>query len=109
MPVVARGTRKTELPSNIVLKAGERGLTEESPALGEQVRSISTARFTKQLPRRNRDWHRTKDRPRLVAFAFWHSCFANARPRRSLRRRRNFENLFLDGRSNFLCQRVAVI
>jgi mRNA interferase MazF len=32
-----------------VLKAGEGGLTEESLALGEQVRSISTARFTKQL------------------------------------------------------------
>jgi mRNA interferase MazF len=49
VPVVSRGTRKTELPSNVVLKAGEGGLTEESLALGAQVRSISTERFTKQL------------------------------------------------------------
>jgi mRNA-degrading endonuclease toxin of MazEF toxin-antitoxin module len=47
--VVARGTRKTALPSKVVLKAGEGGLAEESLALGEQVRSIRTARFTKQL------------------------------------------------------------
>jgi mRNA interferase MazF len=49
VPVVARGTRKTELPSNVVLKAGEGGLTEESLAHGEQFRSIITARFTKPL------------------------------------------------------------
>ena len=51
MLVVARGPRKIELPSNVVLKAGEGGATEESLALGEQVHSISTARFTKQLGR----------------------------------------------------------
>jgi len=44
-----QGESKTELQSNVVLKAGEGGLTEESLALGEQFRSISTARFTKHL------------------------------------------------------------
>jgi Growth inhibitor len=39
VPILARGTRKTELPSNVVLKAGEGGLTEESLAHGEQFRS----------------------------------------------------------------------
>ena len=74
-PVVARGTRKTEFPSNVVLKAGEGSFAEEFLALGEQVRSIGTARFAKQLGHLaphsiTAIRHRTKHCSRLVVFAF---------------------------------------
>ncbi len=49
VPVLNRENRKTIYPSQVVLKAGEGGLTAESVALGEQVRTINTARLTKQL------------------------------------------------------------
>jgi mRNA interferase MazF len=49
VPVLNRENRKTIYPSQVVLKVGEGGLTAESVALGEQVRTINTARMTKQL------------------------------------------------------------
>ena len=36
-------------PSQVVIKAGDGGLTKDSVALGEQVRAISSARLIKQL------------------------------------------------------------
>jgi len=36
-------------PSQVLIKAGEGGLTKDSVALGEQVRGISTTRLVKQL------------------------------------------------------------
>jgi mRNA interferase MazF len=49
VPILNRENRKTIYPSQVVLKVGEGGLTAESVALGEQVRTINTARMTKQL------------------------------------------------------------
>ncbi len=49
VPVTNRKHKTRIYPSQVVLKAGDGGLTKESVALGEQVRAISTERFRRQL------------------------------------------------------------
>jgi mRNA interferase MazF len=46
VPVTDRGHKRRLYPSQVVLKAGDGGLTKESVALGEQVRAINTTRLT---------------------------------------------------------------
>lgn len=45
VPVADRAHKKTIYPSQVILRAGEGGLTKESVVLGEQVRAISTTRL----------------------------------------------------------------
>jgi mRNA interferase MazF len=49
VPVTDRSHKKTIYPSQVILKAGDGGLTKESVALGEQVRAISTSRFVRHM------------------------------------------------------------
>ena len=47
VPVTDRIHKRRIYPSQVVLKAGDGGLTKDSIALGEQVRAISQTRFVK--------------------------------------------------------------
>jgi mRNA interferase MazF len=49
VPVTDRSNKKRLYPSQVVLKAGDGGLSIDSIALAEQVRAISTTRFIKHL------------------------------------------------------------
>jgi mRNA interferase MazF len=49
VPVTDSKHKKRIYPSQVILKAGDGGLTKESVALGEQVRALSTVRFRRQL------------------------------------------------------------
>jgi len=49
VPVTDRKHKRRIYPSQVVLKAGDGGLTKESVALGEQVRALSAGRFRRQL------------------------------------------------------------
>jgi mRNA interferase MazF len=49
VPLATRVNRNRLLPSHVEIKMGEAGLTVDSVALCEQVRSVSTTRLTRAL------------------------------------------------------------
>ena len=49
VPVTDFNNKKRIYPSQVVLKAGNGGLTKDSIALAEQVRAIRTSRFMRQM------------------------------------------------------------
>ncbi len=51
IPLTDRANKRRIYPSQVVLQAGEGGLSLESVALGEQVRAISAKRLIKQFGR----------------------------------------------------------
>ena len=51
VPVTDRAHKKTIYPSQMVLTAGDGGLTKESVALGEQIRAISSTRLIRYMGR----------------------------------------------------------
>jgi mRNA interferase MazF len=49
VPVTDRANKKTIYPSQVVLKAGDGGLTKDSVALGDQIRAISSSRLARYM------------------------------------------------------------
>ncbi len=51
VPLTDKGNKTKIYPSQVIIKAGEGGLSMDSVALGEQLRAISKTRLNKQIGR----------------------------------------------------------